>query len=359
MSENSALHKSPRILIFKPSAMGDVILTLPALRQLRLQYPDAYIAWVVNKPFIPFLEENPWLDEIIPFDRKAFGKMKNWGKLLGFMKELRQKKFEIVFDFQGLLRSGLISYFSGASHRVGMTHAREGSTFFYNWKIQIPKDKTHVSDQYTYVVSAFHKLYAGETCCPVPMPDEPVAFKITPETREKVSLKLKEAGWQGEPLVLIHPGARWETKRWYPEAYAKLAEALIEKYGVFLLLIGGKEDIPLSEAIHNHANKVTLKDWTGKTSIQETMALMEKANLVIAHDSGPMHLAGALNIPVAAIFGPSDPHYSGPRHPHDTVIQAPDIPCAPCFKVHCPGLGHICMKNLTPEKVLQSLEKYF
>ena len=339
--------------------MGDVILTLPALRQIRLQYPQAYIAWVVNRAFIPFLEENPWLDEIIPFDRKAFGQFKNLGKLVAFIQELKKKKFDIVFDFQGLLRSGLISFFSGASHRVGMTHAREGSTFFYNWKIQIPKDITHVSDQYAYVVSAFHKLYAGETCCPVPLPDEPMSFKVSPESRQSVEDKLGQSGWQGEPLVLIHPGARWVTKRWYPESYAVLATELKKKYGVFIILIGGKEDILLSDAIRRKMDPFILMDWTGKTTLQETIALMEKSQLVIAHDSGPMHLASALNIPVAALFGPSDPGYSGPRHSHDTVILAPDIPCHPCFKVQCPGLGHICMKNLSPERVLKTLEKYF
>ena len=347
----------PRILIIKPSSFGDIILTLPALRQLRLQYPGAYIAWMVNQSLSELLEGNPLLDEVIPFDRKTYGKVANLGKLLGFMRQLRQKYFDIVLDFQGLLRSGLISRFSGVAYRVGFSHAREGSAHCYNCQIQLPKNIPHVSDQYIYLVSTFHKIYTGKTLCPIPFPEHetPRWFPIPESTKQKIKNELHSAGWSdNQKLILIHPGARWESKRWMPEKFTALIQSINEHKDYFPVIIGGPEDIPIGQQIIATLSQSPL-NWIAKTNLKELIVLIEMSDVLVSHDSGPMHLAGAIGTPVIAIFGPSDPIYSGPHNPKDIVIRT-GVSCSPCFKTVCPGLGNVCLTDITPQQVIQALE---
>jgi ADP-heptose:LPS heptosyltransferase len=160
---------------------------------------------------------------------------------------------------------------------------------------------------------------------------------------------------KGQQLILLHPGARWESKRWMPEKFTVLIQSIIERKDFFPVIIGGPEDLPIGQQIITSLTQPPL-NWIAKTNLKELIALVEMSDVLISHDSGPMHLAVAIGTPVIAIFGPSDPGYSGPHNPKDVVIRT-GISCIPCFKTICPGLGNVCLNEITPQQVLQALEE--
>ena len=327
-----------RILIIKPSAIGDVVHTLPVLNLVRRQWPEAHVAWLVTPACSGLLDGHPQLDEVIPFERRRFGA--GWRSptaamgLFRFARELRRRTFDLVIDLQGLFRSGWLAWQTRAPVRVGFANAREFAPLFYTHRVPVENADQHAIDRY---------LTLAET---LGCPREPVEFRFatTAEDRRFVGQLL---GDDAAYAVLL-PGTNWATKRWPVEHFAALVEPLRERFGLRAVAAGGPGDSDLARQIPGAL------DLTGKTNLRQLVALLERSAVVVANDSGPMHIAAALGRPLVTPYGPTSPVRTGPYGRMDSVIRL-DIVCSPCFSRTCSHQS--CLKWLGPEPVLREVER--
>jgi len=340
-----------RILIIKPSAFGDVIHTLPLLKGIRDSFPQAHIAWLISPLWAEILLDNPYLDQIIPFPKDSWNKMRRVAKTLreifSLISQIRQERFQLVIDVQGLLRSSLICLLSGAPYRVGFANAREFSPLFYNLKVPVPDPDIHAVDRYLSLLTLFNR--GAETI--------PIEFylNVSPTAEQRVeSLLNRHQVGRSRRIFLINPGAKWPTKRWPTQYYARLIKAMRDRYEVDLILIGSREDLSLAEEICHYA-QIKLPILAGETSLLELIALMRRSSLLITNDSGPMHLANALGLPVVAIFGPTNPRRTGPYWGEYLVVRR-QLPCMPCYLKRCPD-RHQCLLELEETEVLSAVNQ--
>lgn len=329
-----------KILIIKPSSLGDIIHSLPVLHSLKRCLPEARIHWVVAKNFAELLNGHPMIDRlwIIEKDRwkRPYKISSTIKEFVDLGRRLREERFDLVIDLQGLLRSGLIAFLTGSPLRIGFKEAREGSHLFYTQKVEGGRE-IHAVERYLKIAS-----YIG---CP---PDEIVfPLPVNEEGLKTEGLRLKER--YGDYAVLV-PGARWPTKRWPPERFGQLAGLLPLKS----IVIGGKEDIGISEEVVRFSNGKAIS-LAGKTGLKSLVEIIRGARLVVGNDSGPMHIAPALGIPTFAIFGPTSPLRTGPYGKNAFVIKA-DLDCAPCFRRRCRNTA--CMKSLQVEEVRSLIAEY-
>jgi len=245
-----------------------------------------------------------------------------------FMKKLREEEYDVVVDLQGLLRSGIITVATGSSLRVGFQEAREGSRFFYTHKVKGGKD-IHAVDRYLKV-AAFLNCRIDDVCFPLPL-----SFNSSLLTDLSIP----------KDYAVIAPGARWRTKRWPPEKFGELVSLL----PLNTVVVGGKGDEGIAKEIVA-LSKGKADSLAGKTTLKELIEVIRGAQFFVSNDSGPMHIAAALGIPVLAIFGPTDPVRTGPYGRGHIVIRE-DVSCAPCFKRSCSDLR--CMRDLSVEKVFE------
>jgi ADP-heptose:LPS heptosyltransferase len=233
-----------------------------------------------------------------------------------------------VIDLQGLLRSGIITKATGAPFRIGFQEAREGSRFFYTHKVRGGKD-IHSVDRYLRIAD-FLGCDISEIVFPFPLYDDRIPPKL--ETTE---------------YAVIVPGARWKTKRWPAKKFGKLISLL----PIDTVIVGSQNDLLIANEILAASEKQTIS-LTGKTNLHELIEVIKGARFIVSNDSGPMHIAAALNIPVFAIFGPTDPLRTSPYGENHTVIRV-DISCAPCFKKTCNSID--CMQKLSVEDVYEAI----
>lgn len=339
-----------RILLIKPSSLGDVIHALPVLDGLRQRYPTARIDWLIASPFASLLAGHPLLDALVEFDRKRFGRL--WrspsaaAAFLRFLRQLRQRRYDLVIDLQGLFRTGFIAYVTGAIIRIGFGDAREGAPRFYTHHLVGSSGNVHAVDRYLQVGDML-----GFTRGPVRFP-----LPLTDTDRSAAAALLRNRA--SEPfarIVAVAPGARWETKCWLPERYASTIDALHgSSEDTACVLLGGPDEISRCAEITSRCRTTPL-DLAGKTSLRQLAALIERADLVICQDSATAHIAAALDRPLVCITGPTNPLRTGPyRRMSDVVWLEPE--CAPCYLrrlSQCPH-DHRCMRDLTVERVLDA-----
>ena len=321
---------------------------LPVLAALRSAYPDAHIAWLVNRTFAPLLAGNPLLNEVIEFDRRRYGRM--WWNLRAnlafwrFVAEIRSRRFDLVIDLQGLIRSGLLAWFSGARRRVGLATAREGAWVFYNQRVRPDADVEHAVDKNLALVRAIG--VKAET------PEFPLGLQDQERSAARRILA-KSAGREIEHFTAVMPGARWDSKRWSTEKLAALIDRMHEAGLPHCVLLGGPDDHELAAEIVSRC-RTPVVDLIGQTSLRELTALIDLADQVVCHDSGPMHIAAALGKPTVAVFGPTNPRRTGPYSPAARVVTH-EIDCAPCYRRECPLGHHDCMQKLAADKVFEAV----
>jgi lipopolysaccharide heptosyltransferase I len=325
------------VCIIKPSALGDVVHALPVLDALRKRWPDASISWVVNRGLRGLLEGHPDLHEVIPFDRpRLFQRDKGLVRQAGFLRELRSRRFDLVVDLQGLFRSGLMAWATGASVRVGRADAREGATAFYTHKIEA---KT------THAVDRLLEIAAALGCEPSTPLFQPV---IDEESRSWAREKL--AGLS-RPLLGVNVGARWLTKRWPPNSFAEVAARAARELGSGVVAVGSPEDRPLVDELMAGlaSHGVSALDLCGKTTLPGLAAIAEACDLFLSNDTGPLHLAAAAGTPTVSIFLCTDPRKTGAYAPNARVAVT-GVACAASCVRDCPTKME-CMAELSPEKV--------
>lgn len=329
-----------RIALIKPSALGDVVHSLPVLNALRHKFPDARISWIVNRSYQSLIEGHRALDETIAFDR---GAMKGgWRKAakasLSLARELRRRQFDLVIDLQGLARSGLMTLATGASRRVGLSTAREGAHLAYTDVIPIPDpQQRHAVDHYWCVAEA---LGVGGIPRRFDVP-------VRPESRAWAQEQLQDLP---RPWIAFGVGARWLTKRWPPQHFASLASRAQDAFGGTAFFIGAPDEAPLAKHVIGQL-RGPCRDFVGLTTLQQLAGLLEAADVMISNDSGPLHLAAALGRPCVAPYTCTLVRRHGPYGQTGGVET--NVWCKGSYIRTCDRLE--CMTELTPDRLWPTL----
>jgi heptosyltransferase I len=375
-SDASALRSAEfsRILLIKPSALGDVVHTLPVLVKLRARYPRARIDWLITPENAEVVRNHPALSNVILFARRDFSKRGHrWRAFLSFfdlLKQIRRAKYDLVIDMHGQVRSAFFALISGARVRIGFDRpikrtltvssehdlknvpshgwrgAREGSWIAYTHRIAIPTLDVHAIDRY---------LWVGEL---LGFDDKPpdLTIHLSPETVRNVERLLKEKDVDpSQPLVVLVPGTIWETKHWTIEGFAGVARHFLRE-GFAVALAGTKRDQLRCRQIAAAAPGTC--DLSGKTTPADLAGLIRRAEVAVTNDSGSMHVAASLGKPMVSVFGPTNPVHIGPYERPESVVRV-DLPCSPCNYrrlSQCP-FGHACMKQVTSAMVVERVQK--
>lgn len=350
------LERIRRIALIQPSRIGDIVFSLPTLSGLRQLFPEARISWLVDERCKDLVAGHPDLDEsiIIPF--KALEKaLKNkewrwvWQTLSRLRKELRERSFDLSVDLHGLAKSALLVFLARASFRIGSantTGMKELSGFFSKEIPPHPK-ALHTIERNLAVIS-----YLGGQV------DQPqFKFMIPAAQKEEIRALLSRQGCtDGDKLIVIHPGAGWLSRRWPVIRYAELIQRLQKELQARLIVIGGeeggsKEDLLFKELFS--LIRVPLINLVQQLSLKQLMALLDRADLFVGNEAGPMHLATALNRPVVAIIGPTRPELTGPFGPRARIVRK-KVDCSPCRERNCPDLK--CMKAIEVSDVFETVQ---
>jgi lipopolysaccharide heptosyltransferase II len=334
------LHPAPRrILIVKPSAIGDVVHTLPIFNLIKRRWPQAKVSWLASPVCAPLLEGHRQIEEVIVFNRKRYGHA--WRSptastaFFQFISGLKARQFDWAVDFQGLFRSGWMSWMSGAPVRVGFEDAREGAPAFY----------THIINSggwwHQHAIGRYQHLAAALGC-----ENEPIEFEFATNDTDRAEAAAMVP--LDVPYAVLVPGSMWVTKQWPPEKFNALAKPLRERFGLQTVVLGSAKEVGVAGQIESDFN------LAGKTTLRQSIALLERAQLVVANDSGPMHIASGLRRPLVALFGPTHPVLTGPYGRLDSVIRL-DLPCSPCYGRTCAHRS--CLNWLDVEAVLTLAEK--
>jgi lipopolysaccharide heptosyltransferase I len=363
-----------RILLIKPSALGDVVHTLPVLVKLRARYPQAQIDWLITPENAEIVRYHPALSNVVLFARRDFSKRgRRWRAFLSFfdlLKQVRSAKYELIVDMHGQVRSAFFALISGARVRIGFDRpvkrgltvsaehdlknipshgwrgAREGSWVAYTHRIPIPTLDVHAIDRYLWIAPLLG------------LDDNPpdLTIHLSPQATNKVNRLLEEHGVPAsKPLVVLVPGTIWETKHWTIEGFAGVARQFLQD-GFAVALAGTTRDQQRCRQIAAAAPGTC--DLSGKTTPADLAALIRRAEVAVTNDSGSMHVAASLGKPMVSVFGPTNPVHIGPYERPESVVRV-DLPCSPCNYrrlSQCP-FDHACMKQVTSAMVVERVRK--
>jgi len=398
MMKDSGASAIQRLLIVKPSSPGDIIHALPVARRLRAATPNAHIAWLVATNFVNLLEREDSIDEIIPFDRKRYGRfgrsLSASGAFLGFLKQLRVRRFDTVLDLQGLFRSGLFTFATGAQRRVGFADAREMAGMFYNTRVTVPDVEIHAVERNLLFLNAlgidprsakaesFEPARAASSDAEAPIDNQEIRAG---DASTKGDHRLRTGATAQTPAIaqtgaILQAGDTWQTDpsaragharvdlriRFDDDDREKVAEVLqsngIQVGARYVVLVPATrwetkqweaarfgrlaarifEHFGLGSVLVGGAGDVARGDEAvqassggavnlcGKTTLRQLAALIDGAALVVTADSTPMHIAAAHKVPLVALFGPTSAVRTGPFGREDDVLRL-DLDCAPCY----------------------------
>jgi heptosyltransferase I len=359
-----------RILLIKPSALGDVVHTIPVLPKLRVRFPTAQIDWLLTPENAGLVSHHPDLSGVVLFDRRKLAQFgRNWSATREPFRLLRRlwgARYDLVIDLHGQMRSVLLTLATGAPVRLGFdrpvgqtqpasehhalrnspqrgwTGAREGSWVAYSHRIPIPTLDVHAIDRYLWLAPILG------------LDDSPIDSRIylSPESEATAQQLLEQHGLR--QFCALVPGTIWETKHWPPEQFAAVG-VWLKKQGFDVVVLGTKRDRKRCEKIKQICRGAI--DLSGQTTAAELAAIVKRAALCVTNDSGSMHLAVALDRPVVSVFGPTNPVHIGPYDRPEAVVRV-DLPCSPCnFRrlAQCPH-DHACMTRVSATMVIERIE---
>ena len=377
------------ILFVRLSYIGDILHATPAARWIKEQYPDAKLHWIVTPSMVELLEGNPYVDEIIPWERdeyEAHSKKLHIPTMWRMWWELKAKlepyKFDVAVDVQGRLITGLVLLASGAPIRLGLGGTKELNWLFTNYKSKPSTD--HVIKRYVEVAQLLKEAVAKQADLDTPL--KTADNLLEPETLNNVSAKKMyhmdfhvpsklhtwaEEQWEtidnhtslnrGEvekPLrVGLVLGTSWATKEWPQEKWYSLIKSL--QYRANFVCLGGPKEStqykPLMDSLTAEGIDQIMLNMLGKTTLQEVGALIESCDVVVTADTGSLHIALALNKPVVALFGPTDPKLWGPLTGTFKVLVNDELDCLGCRKRRCPKPDQYCMSGIEPVRVKKAI----
>lgn len=348
--------KNPvNILIIRLSAIGDVVHVLPALRSLRSHFPESKISWLVEDKASDILTDYPDIDDVIVFPRKKWqGEILKTKKtlnilsdILSFYKKLRKEQYDLVIDFQGNLKSGIMNLITGSANRIGFGrgYCKEFNYLSTQYQSYPPGKKMHRIKKNLSLLKDLgieNKFQRPEL--PVSKAEEEYISKFI---NTNISPLL--------PIIIVHPGTSkfGSYKQWPAQNYSLLADMILDTYKANMIFTWGPNEFGVVKEIVKNMKHKAFPACETKT-IKQLIELIRRARLFIGGDTGPLHIASILDIPVIGIYGPKDPEIYGPYNGKAIVIKK-DVPCSPCTKRTCSD--PICMTSILPEDVFRGVSK--
>ena len=342
---HSRLRAPLKILIVKPSSLGDVIHALPVLRLIKRAHPHAEVYWWISSELKGLVEHDPDLAGIFVFPRRGWGKGITWQQFAMTVRKARSLSFDWVIDLQGLARSGVLSWFARGQMTIGVNDPREFAYAFYDRAVPRPSYHSHAVDWYLEVLRELR----------VPVHNDFTWLHANPAAQASVAAKWKP---QGRKWVILNPGARWLNKRWSAAQFGRLAGLLVNyDASLNLVVLGSRDERPIAAQIAAVAPDRTL-NLAGETSFAELMEWVRIGDLMVTNDTGPMHIRAAYRKPQIGLFGPTEPRRTGPYGQLSTVLQARDLPCVPCMRAKCRHPEQLaCLKAITAEQVFEKAKE--
>ncbi len=333
-----------KIVIVKLSSLGDIIHTLPAFNILRKEYPKSEIIWIVEKSGKKILELVNGIDKIYTIDTKALRKGRNIQNNIRKIRAIKKIKADAVFDFQGTLKSAVITALLISEKKIGFDKKNlkeKGAAFFYNIKANPFDELNHIIKKNISLLNTI-----GIKNQKIEFPDFRVDDKTVMQVKEKTDkIDLNQS-------VILNIGAGWQTKKLDIEKWITISKKLVKHEITPIILWGNSTEKETAKIITNEAKLRLFPLFT----IEELIVLFKKIKLVVSADSFPLHLAEALNTPTVAIFGPTPPSRNGPFNPHSKIIYH-KLKCSNCFKKKCGKL--LCMKKITAKEVVDKIIPFF
>jgi len=334
-----------KILIFKLGAMGDVVLATPSFRMIRERYPNAFISLIVDKKISSAISACPYLNEIIPVDRK---KISNFGYMLKLAKKIRNEGFDLSVDLQNSKWTHMLAFLGAIPVRTGFRRGRMG--FLLNRADTMPKvPEAPVKNQFRVLSKAGIKNFDDR-------------LEMWPEAKALVRVKEALADFSGGrgPLTgfVVGSSPKWPSKRWPAEYFKTLASRLHSELDCRVVLIGSSLDHEIAGEITGTGSSGHILDMTGKTTSSEMVALIKEMNVIVSGDTAPLHIAAALGIRIVALFGPTDPRRHMPPADHATVLVR-HIACQPCYKGECRIADKLaCLRKISVDDALEAVKKH-
>jgi lipopolysaccharide heptosyltransferase I len=338
-----------RVLLVKPSAIGDVVHALPVAATLRRRYPNIELDWLVEEEAADLVRGHPAISEVVVSGRRRWGRqlwpprrlLATLGEVRALAAVLRGRRYDAVLDLQGLIKSALYVVTTRAPVRIGFAEGREGATWCLTHQVIAPPQPVHAVERYLALAAAVDATEAVR--------DFHIA--LGPEVAVETASRIARVP---RPRVVLHPAARWRTKLWEPEKWQKVA-ATLRGEGCGLIVTGGRQDAAQVGAILRGLDPPPLS-LVGRLTLKELAALLGEVELMITVDSGPMHVAAAMGTPVVALFGSTDPVRTGPVGPGTVLHHA--LPCSPCLHRRCriPDT-YRCMREITAGEVLAAARR--
>lgn len=337
-----------RILIIKLRAIGDVVMATPVIENLRLAYPDAFLAFLTEEASADIVTGNPYLDEVIVLPVRTWRSLTlltRWRAQARFYRSLRSRRFDLVIDLFGNPRSAILSLLSGAPHRLG--YAFRARKYCYTKLIRPRGGEVHEVE--------FHLDAVRALGLPTPV-SQPRVYVPEQALQGVMSWMTASGIVHGDRLIGLNPGGGWSVKRWPTDRFAVLADRLVTEYGARIVLFWGPGEEALAEDIIRQMKHLPL--CIPAVSLSEMAAFLKQLFLLVSNDSGPMHIAAALGVPTIGLFGPTNPFLQGPYGPSGRTVREESVACLGCNQVTC-AIGNICMTGLAPETVMAAVVSYF
>ncbi|MEM7228711.1 MAG: glycosyltransferase family 9 protein [Planctomycetota bacterium] len=335
-----------RILIIRPSALGDVCRTVPVLTSLRRAYPEATIDWLVQDTFAPAIMHHRDLDGVIPFPRRQFAAA--WRRptvardALRWLKGLRGRSYDLVIDAQGLGRSGLMTWFTGAGRRIGHADARELAWIGYSHRVP--------SRQVTHTVDRMMALLTPLDITPI----HDMRLDVDPDAETWWDTERRTVELHDVPYIVLAPTSRWRGKQWPVDRWQEFVSPRDSDMACVIIGAPGEESqvAPLLEDVRDRRDVINV---LGHTSIAQTMAIIARSHAVIANDSAPLHMAVGLQRPCVALFGPTDERAVGPYGRDASVVRAMPLPTDRPVSFKHDEPGQTMMRAITVDQVRDRL----
>jgi ADP-heptose:LPS heptosyltransferase len=323
------------ILVIKPRAIGDVLLSTVVLPNLRAAFPDAEISFLTEKASADIVLENPFINRPIIFDPSR-------DSYIGLLWRLRRAGFDLVFDLFCNPRSAQMAFATGAPVRVG--YPFRGRAWAYTVHVETRADRIHNTE---FNLDAL-------ACLDIPVTERRLCFPLPERRLRRLGVILQSFRHRGGPLVALNSSGTWESKRWGLDHFARLGDMLIERLDADVILLWG----PGEEAdVENIVRMMTQRAFPAPpTRIGELGALLSHCDYTISNDSGPMHVSAAVGTPTLGIFGPTNPHLQGPFHHDSAWVRLEGLDCLACNLTQC-EIGNICMRDLPVETVYNAFLK--
>ncbi len=345
------MNETPKILIIRLSSLGDILHALPAFHSLRRAYPEARIDWLIERRLAYLLSVVDGINQVIPIDTQALRvnllRVSSWCRLFEPMRTVRKMHYDVAIDFQGLLKTAWISLMSGARIRIGFSKAlvrERPAHWFYNRTVPTPSVPVHVARLNLLLAKAAGAHSSALTA------------RLRARGEDTQAIEGRLAQQQLSTFIVINPGGGWPTKKWQPARYGALAARIQSELQVPVAVVTGLGEESLYQEIAGQCPGLPPAHFA--VPFLELIPLFQRAQLVISGDTGPLHLACALGVPVVAIMGPTSPVRNGPWSENDQVVVH-QLPCSFCNGRSCPTRNE-CMDIRVEEvfdAVVSRLEK--